>query len=117
MRLTVDQSRINRVVVDIPAEILAEMCSHLDKPSIKSFRLVCQTFNFAASPYLFTRAHTSEHPFDHDILFKISEHPVFSKSVRELVSHVRPLEVGLTRREEYVEEIQLHFDAGNSPSN
>lgn len=117
MRLTVDQVHINRVPVEIPLEILAIICSHLDKLSIKCVRLVCQTFSFAASPYLFTRAHTSVHPFDLDILLKISEHPIFSKSVRELVSHVRRLDVGMTKRETYVKEMQNHFDAGYSPPN
>lgn len=110
MRLTVDQVHINRVPVEIPAEVLAIICSHLDRLSIKCARRVCQTFNFAASPYLFTRAHTSVHPFDHDVLLKISEHPVFSKSVRELVSHVRRLDVGMTNKRTYVAAMQNHFD-------
>ena len=116
MRLTVDRVHIARVPVEIPPEVLGNICSYLDKLSIKSVRQVCRTFNFAASPYLFTRAHTSPHPFDHDILLKVSQHPVFCKSVRELVCHVRQFDVGMTNREEYIDKIKTQCDGGASSS-
>ena len=114
MRLTVDRVHIARVPVEIPPEVLGNICSYLDKLSIKSVRQVCRTFNFAASPYLFTRSHSSPHPFDHDILLKVSQHPVFSKSVRELVCHVRQFDVGMTNREEYIDKIKKQCDDGTS---
>lgn len=83
--------------VHVPAEVLSQIVEHVShqgsgKPflrqaqvkSIQSIRLVSKAFNIVATPFLVTSAWVSSRKEDHELLYKIARHPVFSKSVRSI---------------------------------
>ena len=130
MRLTVERRQISHVNVDIPPELLANIFRQLVAPSelrlsrhecfldirdfrgastddIRRLRLVCRAFNFAASPFLIPTVFLSSSQRDMDVLTAISEHPVFSKHVTELVYDCRMFDQALTTdKQSYVEELR-----------
>ncbi|MCJ1244510.1 hypothetical protein MMC30_001708 [Trapelia coarctata] len=130
MRLTVERRQISHVNIDIPPELLANIFRQLVSPSelrlsrhecfldfrdfrgastddIRRLRLVCRAFNFAASPFLIPTVYLSSSQRDMDALTAISEHPIFSKHVTELVYDCRMFDQALTiDKHSYVEELR-----------
>ena len=130
MHLRVERRQISHVNIDIPPELLANIFRQLVSPSelrlsrydcfldirdfrgastddIRRLRLVCRAFNFAASPFLIPTVYLSSSQRDIDVLTAISEHPVFSKHVTELVYDCRMFDQALTRdKNAYVEELR-----------
>lgn len=85
MRLEVQRLVPVTVPVEVPAEILVEIFSHLPRRDIKAIRVVCKNFEAASSQYLFDRLYVSPQKFHLKILAKVSQHPVYSKYVEEIV--------------------------------
>ncbi|KAI9736476.1 MAG: hypothetical protein M1835_003323, partial [Candelina submexicana] len=77
--------KIIQVPVDIPLEILLNVFSHLAKKDVKNGRLACKDFNAAGSRYLFDSVFISPLRRDLDIFLRVVRHPVFSKTVREII--------------------------------
>ncbi|MCJ1473099.1 hypothetical protein MMC13_001749 [Lambiella insularis] len=130
MRLTVERREITYVSVDIPPELLSNIFRQLVAPlefrasrhecfldirdsrgastdDIRRLRLVCKAFNYAASPYLIPTVYLSSSQRDLDILTAVSNHPVFSKHVTELVYDCRMFDQALvTDKTFYIEELR-----------
>lgn len=69
----------------VPLELLQCAFLFLNKGEIKTTRQVCKAFNVAASPFLIPSTWISTQRRDWDVLEAISQHSIFSKSVREIV--------------------------------
>jgi hypothetical protein len=130
MRFTVERQQISHVNIDIPPELLANIFRQLVSPGdlrlsrhgyfldirdfrgastadIRRLRLVCRAFNFAASPFLIPTVFLSSSRRDMEVLTAVSEHPVFSKHVNELVYDCRMFDQALTTdKQSYVEELR-----------
>ncbi|MCJ1390065.1 hypothetical protein MMC18_002923 [Xylographa bjoerkii] len=130
MRLSVERREISHVSVDIPPELLANIFRQLVSPiefkasrhecfldirdlrgastdDVRRLRLVCKAFNYAASPYLIPTVYLSSSRRDMAALIAISNHPVFSKHVSELVYDCRMFDQALiTDKTSYVDELR-----------
>ncbi|KAI9716907.1 MAG: hypothetical protein M1812_005056 [Candelaria pacifica] len=85
MRLNLERVSVNHVPVDVPPELLITIFKYLPKSDIKSVRLVCKEFEATASLCLIDRVYISTLSVDIKIFLEIQQHPVFSKTARELV--------------------------------
>lgn len=69
----------------IPAEILTIILDYLPKKDIKNIRRVCQAINVLAAPLLFRSLYISTRLKDRKAFTSVSEHPVLSQLVKEVV--------------------------------
>ncbi|KAL9038662.1 MAG: hypothetical protein Q9214_005192, partial [Letrouitia sp. 1 TL-2023] len=69
----------------IPPEVIRMITSYLPTAAIQNIRLSCKAGNDEVSPFLLQSIYFSAQPQDLENLTKISEHPVFSKSVKKIV--------------------------------
>ncbi|KAI9723274.1 MAG: hypothetical protein M1812_001156 [Candelaria pacifica] len=102
----------------IPPELLLEIFSYHNKSDIKSVRLVCRDFHRAASQYLFERIYLSPHRLHLQILQDVSQHPIFSKYVREIVYDASYFDPDIDNTSKYQQELSLQFKrskAGDLP--
>ncbi|KAL9109241.1 MAG: hypothetical protein Q9187_008193, partial [Circinaria calcarea] len=106
MRFQVQRQVVSYVYLDVPPELLALVCQFLSLRDVKSARLVCQLFNFAASQFLISEVYLSSSKRDLDVLKSVSQHPVFSKHVTDLVYDCRVFDHTLVDDEEaYTREL------------
>ncbi|KAI9706427.1 MAG: hypothetical protein M1836_003432 [Candelina mexicana] len=101
MRLGVQRLVPVEVPVEVPAEVLVEIFSHLQRRDIKAIRQVCKDFQAASSQYLFDRVYVSPQELHLNILTAVSQHPVFSKYVREIVYDCSQFPSELLSRESF----------------
>ena len=96
----------------LPLETFSLIFSHL-KPNfcegeirhLQNARLVCRSFNNAASPFLITKVWISSDVKDWERLGQIAEHPVFGKCVREVEYDGAYYEAGFLSRRDYVDAL------------
>ncbi|KAI9795861.1 MAG: hypothetical protein M1835_005057 [Candelina submexicana] len=94
----------------IPTELLVKIFAyHNNKSDIKSVRLVCNAFERAASQYLFPRVYLSPHRLHLQILQAVSQHPVFSRYVREIVYDASYFDPDIDDTLKYREKLSLQF--------
>ncbi len=85
MRLSAARVRLEHVTIDLPTEILLSIFGCLAKTDIKNVRLACKEFDAVASHYLFDSLYMSPMRNELDIFVQVMHHPIFSKSVREII--------------------------------
>ena len=95
MRLQVQRQVVSYVHLDVPPEVLTLVFQFLGLKDVKNVRLVCKLFSFAASQFLIHEVYLSSSKRDLDVLRSVSEHPVFSKYVTDLVYDCRMFDHGL----------------------
>ncbi|PGH16265.1 hypothetical protein AJ80_05288 [Polytolypa hystricis UAMH7299] len=69
----------------LPIEIIQMIFAYLPKRAIKSARLLCKAFDYAAPRFLFNRVYVSVHRKDLDALTEIANHPRYSLCVKEVI--------------------------------
>lgn len=69
----------------LPNEILSKICECLYPQDIKMLRLVNRQLHDLSSPYLMKRVFYAVRPQTHAVFQEIYNHPIFSKSVTEIV--------------------------------
>ncbi|KAI9701256.1 MAG: hypothetical protein M1836_001926 [Candelina mexicana] len=104
MILTVDRIVYVPVPKEVPTEILVRIFSYLHKDDIKCVRQICRDFVAASAQYLFDRLYVSPQELHLEILTAVSQHPIFSKYVREIVYHCSQFRSGFLLREAYEKE-------------
>ncbi|KAG7001379.1 hypothetical protein G7Y79_00032g067320 [Physcia stellaris] len=98
--------------IHLPLETLSLIFSHL-KPKfyereirhLQNARLVCRSFNDAASPFLITKVWISTDVSEWERLRKIAGHPVFGRCVREIEYDGAYYETGFLSRRDYVDAL------------
>ena len=96
----------------VPSEILEYTFALLKLQDIRAIRQVCRAFNDAASHFLIRSAWISLQPDDWQILEAISKHPIFSKTVREIIYDATYYEQALTNPKRYVSLLDFGCTAG-----
>lgn len=96
----------------VPPEILEYTFGLLKLQDIRNIRQVCRAFNDAASHFLIRSAWISFRPDDWQILEAISKHPIFSKTVREIIYDATCYEKPLTDAKRYASLLDLGIKAG-----
>ena len=86
----------------VPPEVLEHTFGLLRLQDIRAIRQVCKVFNIAGSHFLVRSAWISFQPGDWQILESISKHPIFSKTVREIVYDATCYEERLTNPGTYL---------------
>ena len=89
MHLSVERTYVTHVTIDVPPEVLDNIFQRLRTRDIKSVRLVCGSFNVAASRYLVDRIYLSSSTRDLNTIDAISKHATFSKCVTQVVFDCR----------------------------
>ncbi|KAL8708345.1 MAG: hypothetical protein Q9225_007613 [Loekoesia sp. 1 TL-2023] len=95
----------------VPPEILLAIVKLVSRRDISNLRQVCKTLNEYSTRFLIRRVYLSTHWKDRENLTRISQHPVLSKSVREIVYDA-------TNYEDYWLDLcyyQEFFGGGKSP--
>ena len=96
----------------VPFEVLECTFRLLELQDIKATRQVCRVFNSAASHFLIRSAWISTQPPDWQRLKAISEHDIFSKSVREIIYDATYYERDLTHVKTYLRRLKI-YDTGH----
>ena len=68
----------------MPAEMLQQICENLDQPDLKTFRLACKSFSYAAEAALFRQVLLKRNVESFMKLRMITSHPRLSKLVKAL---------------------------------
>lgn len=71
--------------VHLPHELKAAIIAHLDKPDLKTVRLVSREWSALATSPLFDKVYVSCRAPDLEVFRNITRHPVISAGVKELV--------------------------------
>ena len=95
----------------VPTEILEYTFGLLKLQEIRAVRQVCRAFNDAASHFLIRSAWISFQPDDWQILEAISKHPIFSKTVREIIYDATYYEGSLTDAKRYMSLLDFGIKA------
>lgn len=66
-------------------ELWIQIFSMLSSHDIKATRLACKAFSDLSSSFLMKRAYFALRPRTMDVLYQIARHPIFSKTVTELI--------------------------------
>ncbi|MCJ1226633.1 hypothetical protein MMC12_003286 [Toensbergia leucococca] len=69
----------------LPTEILFIICLHLPKKDALNARKVCRDFSSVITPFIFKRLYISVEKRDITALIAVSQHPILSKYVEEIV--------------------------------
>ena len=69
----------------LPPELKVSIASYLGKKQLKTLRLVCREYEIAASPHLFDKAYLAAREGVLDTFTELTDHPIFSKYVKEIV--------------------------------
>ena len=69
----------------VPPELLTTIVEELSLTDIKSLRQVCHTISDVATQFLFQELYISCRLKDRENFTKVSEHPIFSQSVRRVI--------------------------------
>ena len=72
-------------LTDLPPEVLAKIIKILPKHDIKSVRLSSTRLSAIAASMLFDRVYFAPRKFEMERFRNIAQHPLFSKSIKELV--------------------------------
>lgn len=95
----------------VPPEILLAIVKLVSRRDISNLRQVCKTLNEYSTRFLIRRVYLSTHWKDRENLTRISQHPVLSKSVEEIVYDA-------TNYEDYWLDLRYYqefFGGGKSP--
>ena len=90
---------------DLPAEVLAQILRYLPKPDLKSARLSSTQLSTIGASMLFDRVYFAPRKLEIERFRNIALHPVFSKSIKELVYDGRLFREENREREGYKEMI------------
>ena len=71
--------------MDLPNEITLHILKSLDKSGLKSARLVSRSWSVLAAESLFYEVYVSAHREDLDVFNAITQHPLLSRCVKELL--------------------------------
>jgi len=83
----------------VPNEIVLLIFRQLRKQDLKSVRIVCKLWSSLAVELLFDRIYISPHRENLEVFSNITNHPILSKSIRELVYDISVFTAEVTRLE------------------
>ncbi|CAF9915449.1 hypothetical protein IMSHALPRED_002608 [Imshaugia aleurites] len=69
----------------LPNEVVDAILESLGRRDLKSARLVCKTWCSCASPFLFDKTYVAPNRVDLEVFKAITQHPILSKCIRQLV--------------------------------
>ena len=98
-------------VQTFPNELLEKILSLVTKPDLKSARLVCLRWRDVGAKFLFQRVYIAPRKGPVTLLENITSHPVFSKSIKEVVYDGRLFEEDLLDEVRYRDRLREAHDA------
>ena len=91
---------------ELPNELLDGIFAHLPRADLKSARHICLRWSDVGAKYLFHRVYIAPRKGPMAILLKVASHPVFCKSIKEVVYDGRLFEKDLLDEVKYRDRLR-----------